>query len=112
MSWLHNLLLNSPYHSCAMWKCCEYNDAPKINSFYFWEKIKSKCTNQIIPFKLINEKTLYLEDDFDSILTIGINPQARFTIGARLEIRSMNNILYLRDNTLLRLLECINERFY
>lgn len=95
-----------------MWKCCGHDDIPKkMNFIYFWEKMKSADINENIPFKLINEKTLYLEDGFDSILTIGINPQAQFAIGARLEIRSTNNILYLKEDTLLRLLECINERF-
>lgn len=111
MSWLQNILNKTSYQSCGMWKCCEQNDVAKINSIYFWRNLKHGNKEETIPFKLIYEKTVCLEDGFDSILTIGINPQTQFTIGARIEIKSNNSITYLMGDTLLRLLECINERF-
>lgn len=111
MSWLQNILNKTSYQSCGMWKCCEQNAVTKINSIYFWKNLKNQNIEETIPFKLIYEKTVYLEDGFDSILTIGINPQTQFTIGAKIEINSSNSITYLMGDTLLRLLECINERF-
>lgn len=94
-----------------MWSCCEQNDITKINYTYFWRKLKNENSEETIPFKLIYEKTIYLEDGIDSTLTIGINPETQFTIGARIEIKTNNSITYLMGDTLLRLLECINDRF-
>lgn len=110
MSWFNNILIKSPYHSCGIWKCCEQNEVRKINSIYFWGNIKSKQQEEN-PFKLIYEKTIYLEDGFDSTLTIGIKPQSQFAIGARFDIKSTGCVLYLTADTLLHLLECINVRF-
>lgn len=63
--------------------------------------------------RLLFEKTVYLEDydedEFVSVLIIGIDIRQRLSIGARIEVKSMCAALHMDKSTLLEMLDSIDD---
>lgn len=85
---------------------CELN-----NMEYFWHSISEKNDTRLN--RLLFEKSIYLddydEDEFASVLIIGIDIRRRFSIGARIAVRSMGTTLQMDKSTLLEMLDNIDE---
>lgn len=76
---------------------------------YFWDSVKKSSIKQ--PTNLLFEKNIYLDDVNDCTLIIGINPHARFSIAARIEIKSEASVLHLSKEEFADLLDCVGDRF-
>lgn len=92
-----SLQLSSP-------SCCGRFDVK-----YFWSSVggvvKKQSTN------LLFEKNIYLDDDRDCVLIVGVMPHKRFAIGARIEKKGSKRVMHLDKVSLLDLIECVDERF-
>lgn len=83
----------------------------KFDEKYFWCAVGDIADNKILTTKLLFAKYIYLDDEADCVLIIGVIPHKRFSIGARIEMNKSKRVLYLDKATLLDLVECIDEIF-
>lgn len=101
------------YEKRVQWKnfVCSYF---KFVSLHFWAYLNQKKHSNFL-FKssnqLINEKYVLLNDDKDTrtVLNIGLNPENKFKIYARLEEQRTNNCFLLSLNELKKLLDKIEN---
>lgn len=107
MSWLLNCLYCT--FSCNR-MCCESSDLYKVNSAYFWNKVRENVEIKT-PYKLLNEKRIYLSETYESILTIGFLPQSEFKVHGRLELNIANDVILLNVADLMNFLEIMNQYF-
>lgn len=81
---------------------------------YFWDHVRNETGfTRHWSNRLLFEKTVYLEDydedEFVSTLIVGIDIRQRLSIGARIEVRSACDVLHMDKNTLLELLDSVND---
>lgn len=81
----------------------------KFDVNYFWknvtDNVKKQCSN------LLFERNVYLDDERECVLVIGVMPHNKFEIGARIERRFSKNVVHLDKDKLFDLIECVDERF-
>lgn len=82
----------------------------EIDANHFWCCVRGSERAQG-HLNLLFEKNIYLDDEHDSVLIIGISPQNRMKTSARIEIRSMERVLPMNGDSLINLLECADARF-
>lgn len=85
----------------------------KFDERYFWRAVGDMTEKKKLSSNLLFTKYIYLDGDDkrDCVLNVGVIPHKRFSIGARIEMKNSNRVLYLDKATLLNLLECIDEMF-
>lgn len=87
--------------------CCDQSNA--LDKKYFWNNVRKngkKWKNT-----LIFEKNIYLQDEYESVIVVGVNPHNNFAVCARIEVRSMQSALNLDSDSMINLLNCIDKRF-
>lgn len=92
-----------------------------MNVETFWSNVQRTVNKKSIPTNLIFEKKIFLNENVDddecrestSVIVLGINPHDRLSTSGRIEVRSATTKTVLRMNkeTLIDLLESINDRF-
>lgn len=95
--------------SCE-WKCCVQNSNEKINRDRFWSSVREmKETNYAYPPSqvLMFEKVIHLNTAEKTKLTIGVDPENKFSIAARLEYKHL--MLRLNRQDLNSLLSFLND---
>lgn len=108
--WCALTLINNRKVTWKNYTCSFYN----FNTIHFWSYLKQmKQTNFTFKpwYQFIFEKPIYLNDDTSarSVLYIGLNPENKFKIYARLERQSINDCLMLTLNELQNLLTFVRE---
>lgn len=98
--------IKMPWSSIAPPMCCG-----KFDEKYFWCSVGDMVEKKKVTTNLLFGNYVYLDDEGDCTLIIGIIPHKRFSIGARIEMKNSNRVLHLDKVTLLDLVECIDERF-
>lgn len=83
----------------------------KFDERYFWCAVGDLVEKKKITSNLLFGRYIYLDDDCDCVLIIGVIPHKRFSIGARIEMKNSKRVLHLDKATLLDLVECIDEIF-
>lgn len=111
MSWLTNFL---KCDSLCERDCCTSSKRTKLNREHFWScirKAKKQDYNFIPTNILLFEKVIYLNNDRNvrSILSIGINPQNKFKVAGRLEMKRSGSIMMLTEKHLKNLLTFLND---
>lgn len=81
----------------------------KFDDDYFWNSVDEVVKKQTS--NLLFEKNIYLDDERDCVLIIGLVPHERFSIGARIEKKGSKNVVHLDKDMLFHLIECVDDRF-
>lgn len=90
------------------YKSCR-NKMWRLSVNRFWDSVKQSSIKQ--PSNLLHEKNIYLDEVNDCMIILGISPHERFSIAARIEIKSSASVLHLSKEQLVDLLDCVGHRF-
>lgn len=82
-----------------------------INVTFFWNSVVEDQRAVRHGGHLIFEKHIYLEDELESVLVLGISPHNKMSIAARIEIRANAHVFCLDKYLLTQLLDCVSTRF-
>lgn len=83
----------------------------KMNTSLFWDSVEGDKATIKHAANLIFEKHIYLRDEYDSVLIIGISPHNQMSTAARIEIRANDRIFHFDKVLLTHLLDYIDDRF-
>lgn len=111
--WCALTLINNRKVTWKNYTCSFYN----FNTIHFWSYLKQMKQTDFTfkpSHQLIFETTIYLNDDTAarSVLCIGLNPENKFKIYARLERKSINDCLMLTLNELENLVHKEKENIF
>lgn len=111
MSWLTNFL---KCESECSWVCCVSSAKNKINHEYFWkemDRMKEETYLFRSPNRFIFEKVIHLNMDekHATTLTIGLDPENRFKIAGRLDVKITSKKLILNLKQLNNLLIFLSD---
>lgn len=90
-----------------------------MNVKLFWEEMWRNENNKKQSEILIFERNVYLHQNMDdeegnefaNVIIIGVSPYNRMKVCARIESRAVGGSMRLDGNSLLELLECVEDRF-
>lgn len=81
----------------------------QIDECFFWGSVEKNQRAITYAARLIFEKHVYLDDEYGSVLVIGISPHNKMSIAARIENRA--SVFHLDKESLNHLLDCVDDRF-
>lgn len=98
----------------CQWECCTSSAKTKINSKHFWESLNDmknkdytfQPTNRFIFEKLIH---LNNDDEHQTTLSIGLDPENEFHVAGRLEVRKSTSSLFMNFKQLKNLLNFLKD---
>lgn len=111
MSWLKNIL-KSEYE--CQWQCCLSSANTKINRMEFWNSVHrmKECDYTFRPTKtFIFEKIIHLnnDDDHQSTLSIGLDPQNEFCVAGCLKVEKSSSVLMMNSKQLKNILDFLKD---
>lgn len=83
----------------------------QLNVNHFWNSVGELVEKKKPSSNLLFEKNIYLDDERDCVIIVGVMPHKRFSIGARIEKKGSKCVVYLDKETLFDLIECVDEQF-
>lgn len=110
MSWFQQFLKENP----CDWECCEISASKKVNRKHFWDSLnvmKKREHTLRSSNILISEKVIHLNDKYNhqSTLTIGLDPENEFKLGARLEMKKTESILMMNSGQLQKIFDFLGD---
>lgn len=79
---------------------CDCYAQGELDSDFFWSAVRQNT--QKWKNTLIYEQYIYLDNIYDCIVVLGIDPLNRFAVSARIEVRSMNSCIHLDAQSMIK----------